>query len=102
MTAAAILQLAEHHEQAAAAQFKAANGMGDCPAAERFRVAGVRHLTWASDLCGLVSGDVAVDAPADQLRHGLTMAARVIAAMERERRELCQEIARLKMEGAHR
>jgi len=99
MTYAGILQLAEHHEKAAAAQFEAANGMGDCPAAERFRAVGVRHLTWASDLCGLVEGNVEMDAPPEKLRHALTMSVRVIAAMERERRELCAEIARLNVKG---
>lgn len=95
MTYASILQLADHHEKAAAAQFEAANGMGDCRAAERFRAAGAKHVVWASELCALVSGEIQVNAPPEELRHGLAMAARVIAAMESERRDLCAEIARL-------
>lgn len=97
MTFFQIEALVDYHEEVAANFSKMADGLGDCPAANDSRDRVVVHKEIATQLRALVAPEAVTSMSLDELRQGAVMTAKVIMAMERERRDLCAEIAALKL-----
>lgn len=53
MTIADLRALAAFHLLSAENNFRAANGMGSCPASEEFTKKGAQHMRWAEALSSL-------------------------------------------------
>jgi hypothetical protein len=97
MTFEKIQALATYHFDAATNNFQLANRMeGDVAVKIRERAAA--HQKFAEELRGLVAPESVIDLTLEEARHGMAMQAKVIAAMESERRELLERIASLQME----
>lgn len=101
MTYDDLKNLAEWHETEAKDHFANAELFGDATTGAEMRAAAEQHQEWSNQLRALLCTDEQqlADMALEQARHGVAMTAKVVFAMEQERRKLCTEIAVLKMEA---